>query len=148
MFLVATRSHTVLISVRNHAYHDDATIPYVSPKKMFLPMLLDFNIINMVKLFHLLISILKETQEETYMKIRTTSKGHFNQMSLTDRQRLDQTTNEWNAYSIHQNRIKYLINIFFCRCGFIHFFSFYSSKYSLKLFENNFCEIHTIAVCT
>jgi len=60
---------------------------------------------------HLVISVLKETQEETCTKIRSASKGRFNKMTLVDKQRLDHTINEYKKYLIHKNIIKYLLSI-------------------------------------
>lgn len=60
---------------------------------------------------HLVISVLKETQQETCTKIKSASKGRFNEMALADKQRLYHTINEYKEYLIHKNIIKYLSNI-------------------------------------
>ncbi|CAI6369896.1 unnamed protein product [Macrosiphum euphorbiae] len=60
---------------------------------------------------HLVISVLKETQQETCTKIKSASKGRFSEMALADKQRLYHTINEYKEYLIHKNIIKYLSNI-------------------------------------
>ncbi|KAE9536589.1 hypothetical protein AGLY_006991 [Aphis glycines] len=60
---------------------------------------------------YLVISVLKETQEEICTKIISASKGRFNKMALADKQRLDHTINEYKKYLIHKSIIKYLLSI-------------------------------------
>ena len=60
---------------------------------------------------HVVISILKETQEETCTKIQSVFKGRIKKMDNSDLNRIKEAMKEYNKYKIHKNIITYLSKI-------------------------------------